>query len=114
MTTPTASSLSRRYTTIEVLRRRGAGEILRAFDNELGRPVAITRFFPVADRARERDRARRLVDAARAAAGLRHANVVAIYDLGVVDGVVSVVTELAAGGSLFDRMPDQGRRLRSR
>ena len=63
-----------------VLGRGGMGIVFRAQDVRLGRPVAIKVLLAGAHaRAEERERFRR---EAAAAAGLRHANIVQVYEVG--------------------------------
>jgi len=81
-------------------RRIGAGgmsEVWAATDIDLDRDVAVKLLASDADPARfERE--------ARAAAGLAHANVCAVYDYGEADGRRFMVLELLPGGSLEDRL----------
>jgi eukaryotic-like serine/threonine-protein kinase len=81
-------------------RRIGAGgmsEVWEATDAELGRKVAVKLLAFDADPERfDRE--------ARAAAGLAHPNVCALYDYGDADGRRFMVLELLPGGSLDDRL----------
>ncbi len=71
------------------------------FEGELGgelgfvRKVAIKRL--LADIADDRDAARRFLDEARIASRLHHANIVAILDVGLLDGLPFQVLELVDG-----------------
>ena len=72
-------------------------EVWAATDLELDRSVAVKLLASDADPARfERE--------ARAAAGLAHANVCALYDYGEADGRRFMVLELLPGGPLEDRL----------
>ena len=74
-------------------------EVWAATDLDLGRSVAVKLLASDADPARfERE--------ARAAAGLAHANVCALYDYGDAGGRRFMVLELLPGGSLEDRLAD--------
>src|SRR5690348_7133864 len=80
----------------------GMGEVYRARDPHLQRDVAI-KVLPAAF-SRDPDRQRRFEREARAAGGLNHPNIVAVYDVGVQDGATWIVTELLEGETLGDRM----------
>jgi serine/threonine protein kinase len=72
-------------------------EVWQATDLDLDRRVAVKLLATDADPARfDRE--------ARAAAGLAHANVCALYDYGDADGRRFMVLELLPGGSLDDRL----------
>ena len=93
----TDSDIASRY---RLERRIGAGgmsEVWEATDAELGRKVAVKLLAFDADPARfDRE--------ARAAAGLAHPNVCALYDYGDAGGRRFMVLELLPGGSLDDRL----------
>ena len=75
----------------------GMSSVWEAWDAELARPVAVKLLASDADPARfERE--------ARAAAALRHPNVVQVYDVGESDGETYMVLELLPGGTLDDRL----------
>jgi eukaryotic-like serine/threonine-protein kinase len=84
-------------------RRIGAGgmsEVWEATDAELGRKVAVKLLAFDADPERfDRE--------ARAAAGLAHPNVCALYDYGDAGGRRFMVLELLPGGSLDDRLAEE-------
>ena len=74
------------------------GQVYRGLDERLDRAVAIKVLGP---RFRgSADRARRLEVEGRAAAAIKHPNVVDVYDSGEVDGVPFIVYELIVGESL--------------
>jgi eukaryotic-like serine/threonine-protein kinase len=75
----------------------GMGEVYRAFDTKLGRPVAIK--FLSGDVASEPAR-RRFEQEARAASSLNHPHILTVHDAGEFDGRQYIVTELVDGGSL--------------
>jgi len=80
----------------------GMGEVYRATDSRLGREVAI-KILP-REMATDPDRRRRFELESRAASALNHANIVAVYDAGLHDGVPFLVTELLEGQSLTARL----------
>ena len=91
-----------RFEILGALGSGGMGEVYRARDAQLGRDVAI-KVLPTAF-ARDPDRHRRFEQEARAAAGLNHANVLAVYDVGVHEGRGFIVTELLEGETLRAHM----------
>ena len=102
-----------RYVIEASIGQGGMGEVYRAFDEKLRRKVALKVIHP--DLAVP-DAAARLVREARVAAGLSHPNVVAIFDLGEIDGTVFLVMELVSGAPLRayvgDRSIPVARKLR--
>ena len=89
-----------RYTVTGPIGRGATGEVDRAYDTVLRRPVAIKRLIGAASVARRA----RLLREARAVAQLSHPNVVNVFDVGEVDGASFVVMELVLGGSLRERL----------
>jgi serine/threonine-protein kinase len=100
------SPLRRRY---EVRERAGEGAtsvVYRAWDRELGRPVALKLFRESAgftETARERFRRE-----VHAAASLSHPNVVTVHDAGSESGRLYLVMELVDGRPLSDRLREGG------
>jgi serine/threonine-protein kinase len=86
------------YEIIELLSVGGMGEIYRGHDARLGRDVAIKVLPP--SFARDAARVARFEREARAAGLLNHPNIVAVYDVGVHDGMSFVVSELVDGITL--------------
>jgi serine/threonine protein kinase len=79
----------------------GMGEVWAAWDPQLRREIAVKLVRPErADDGRERER---LLREARALARLGHPNVLAVYDVGEVDGEIFLATELVAGETLASR-----------
>jgi len=80
----------------------GMGEVYRARDPQLQRDVAIkvlpAEFFDNADRRR------RFEQEARAAGGLNHPNILAVFDIGIEGASSYIVTELLDGETLRQRM----------
>ncbi|HYL77911.1 MAG TPA: protein kinase [Bryobacteraceae bacterium] len=93
-----------RLRIVELIGAGGMGEVYRATDERLKRDVAVkvlrSAFAP------DRERMRRFEEEARAAGMLNHPNIVAIYDVGVDDGIPYVVSELLAGETLRTRLAD--------
>jgi len=80
----------------------GMGEVYRAFDTRLGRPVAVK--ILSGRRAHDADRLQRFERETRVVASLSHANVLALHDVGSQDGVDYAVFELLEGQTLRQRM----------
>jgi len=80
------------------------GEVYKALDTKLARPVAI-KVLPASTGADVTAR-RRLLDEARAAAALTHPHIVTIYSVDQADGNDFVVMELVEGKSLKERLED--------
>jgi serine/threonine-protein kinase len=90
------------YAVEAVLGRGGMGVVFRARHLRLNRTVALKMLLGGAYAGRrERDRFQR---EAEAVAGLRHPNVVQIYDIGDVDGRPYFTMELVEGGSLARKL----------
>jgi serine/threonine protein kinase len=84
----------------------GMGAVYRAWDERLGRSVAVKVLAARAAASPELER--RLATEARAAAAIVHPNVVTIHDVGSADGITYVVAELVGGESvrsILDRGP---------
>jgi Tol biopolymer transport system component len=86
------------FEIVGLLGRGGMGEVYRARDSRLKRDVAI-KVLPAA-LARDADRIARFEREARAAAGLNHPNIVAIYETGREGDTYWIASELVAGESL--------------
>jgi serine/threonine protein kinase len=71
------------------------GEVYRARDTRLGRDVAV-KVLP-AQVAGDTEFRERFEFEARAVARLRHPNILALHDIGEVDGLRFIVTELVEG-----------------
>jgi tetratricopeptide (TPR) repeat protein/class 3 adenylate cyclase len=79
----------------------GMGEVYRAHDLKLDRPVAIK--FLSRDLA-DRDRLLRFAEEARAASSLNHPHIVVVHDVGELDGRPYIVTEFVEGETLRARI----------
>ena len=90
------------YRTAGLLARGGMGDVYRAADVRLQRPVALK----VVSQARSSDRLRigRFIQEARMTASLDHPNVIRVYDVGLVDERAYLVTELLEGETLRSRV----------
>ena len=84
-----------RYRVDSVLGRGGMGVVLAAYDPELERRVAVKLLRRTEAAAQDA-----LLAEAQAMAKVRHANVVTVYDVGVVDERVFVAMELVTGPTL--------------
>lgn len=92
------TTLDGRYEVLERIASGGMGEVLLARDAVLARDVAIK----VLHRSLAGDPGfiERFRREARAAAGLNHPNIVAVYDWGAVDGIYFMVMEFVRGKSV--------------
>jgi serine/threonine-protein kinase len=97
-----------RYLLGDVLGMGGMARVVAAYDQALGRDVAIKLIHDAY--AGDPASRERLLREARAAAGLHHPSIVAVYDVGESDGRPFIVMERVTGGTLADRLRD-GRRL---
>ncbi len=84
------------------LGRGGFGTVYLAFDQVLKRQIALK--LPLLSLEGRKRAKESLLREARAAAGLRHPNVVTIYDVGEANGTLYVAMEYVEGGTLRDRI----------
>jgi serine/threonine protein kinase/tetratricopeptide (TPR) repeat protein len=97
----------RRFGRYEILKRIGVGgmgEVYRARDLTLGRPVAIKVLRGAA--CRDPERLARFEQEARSASALNHPNIVTIYEIGTVDDVRYIAMELVEGRTLRQILPE--------
>ena len=80
----------------------GMGEVYKAEDSKLNRPVAL-KLLPQ-HLATDADRLRRFHAEARAASSLNHPHILVVHDFGEVDGRPFIVTEFVEGQTLRQRM----------
>jgi serine/threonine protein kinase len=92
------------YEIVAPIGAGGMGEVFRARDTRLHRDVAI-KVLPESFAADPARRAR-FEQEAQAIAALSHPNILAIFDTGVHDGLLYVVTELLEGGTLRDALQE--------
>jgi eukaryotic-like serine/threonine-protein kinase len=102
--TPAPEVIADRYELAAVLGRGGMGEVRDGVDRRLGRPVAVKVLR--SDLAAEPELRRRFEAEAKAAAGLTHPNVVAVYDTGEQDGIPYIVMERLAGRTVADEIAE--------
>ena len=99
---PPIGSIVQHYEIGPRLGRGGMGEVYRARDTRLGRPVALKFISP--DHDQDPDRRERLLKEARAASLLRSPAVATTYDISEDDGTLFIVMELVEGEALVDRL----------
>ena len=102
----TTHVLADRYELGPVLGEGGMARVYRGVDRQLRRPVAVKVLAAPFDR--DRSFLERFRREARAAAGLSHPNIVAVFDSGSDDGTHFIVTELVEGETLADRLRRDG------
>ena len=102
----TTQVLDGRYELGPVLGQGGMARVHRGRDRQLRRPVAVKILAPPFDR--DRAFVERFRREARAAAGLGHPNIVAVFDTGSDDGTHYIVTELVEGETLAERIRRDG------
>lgn len=96
------------YRLLECVGRGGMGVVFRAVEVALNRAVAIKLMLPTLladDVAQER-----FLREARAAAAIKHPNLVTIYAVAETDGLPYLVSEFVEGGTLADKIKEHGRR----
>jgi serine/threonine protein kinase len=93
------------YEIQEMLGSGGMGEIYKAHDNRLNRPVAIKVLSPTTAESTGR---RRFLQEAQAASALNHPNIITIYDIVSQDGSEFMVMEYVSGKTLADLIPVTG------
>lgn len=86
-----------RYRVEALLGEGGMGQVYRATDERLRRQVALK---VISAEVLGAGAAERLLREARAAAAIDHPNVVAIFDVGDVDGITFLAMELVSGATL--------------
>ncbi|HEX5834001.1 MAG TPA: protein kinase, partial [Pyrinomonadaceae bacterium] len=86
------------YRIISKIGAGGMGEVYRAQDTELGRPVAL-KFLP-GDVAAHQSRLKRFVQEAKAASALNHPNILTVYEIGRTDDTTYIATEFVDGLTL--------------
>jgi eukaryotic-like serine/threonine-protein kinase len=102
-TLPRGAALGR-YIVIDRLGGGGMGVVYSAYDPELDRKLAVKLLKPEAAADQTR-----LLREARAMARLSHPNVIAVHDVGALDGRVFVAMELVDGVTLSDWLTETTR-----
>jgi hypothetical protein len=102
----TTDVLAGRYELGPLLGQGGMARVHRGLDRQLRRPVAVKVLAPPLDR--DKAFVERFRREARAAAGLSHPNIVAVFDSGLDDGTHYIVTELVDGETLAERLRRDG------
>ncbi|MFI6674457.1 serine/threonine-protein kinase [Kribbella sp. NPDC050470] len=97
--------VAKRYRLGPSIGRGGMGEVFRATDEQLGRPVAVKLLLPTDRDPRSAERFHR---EARAAARLNDPHVVSVYDFGNHDDGFFLVMELVEGGTVGDELTEHG------
>jgi HAMP domain-containing protein len=97
-----------RYDVEEVLGSGGMGVVYRAFDREVGEPVAIKALRPDLDGI-DPTLLERFKQELRLARRITHRNVVRTYDLGEVDGTYYITMELVRGTTVATLIREAGR-----
>ncbi len=103
-----------KYQVESVLGRGGMGEVYKAHDSALGRFVALKVMRgPALDDTNARER---FIREAQSAGGLRHPNIVTVYDLGEYEDRMYIAMEFIHGEDLEhlikkESSPDTGRQI---
>lgn len=96
------AALGGRYLLDALVGEGSHGQVYRASDTTLGRPVVVK--ILKGEGRRSATEARNFLKEARLAASLEHPNVVRIYDFGYEGDAAFLVMEHVSGGSLADRL----------
>lgn len=91
-----------RYRIISKIGAGGMGEVYRALDTELDRPVALK--FLAGEFAAHQSRLRRFIQEAKAASALNHPNILTVYEIGRADDATFIATEFVDGVTLRQHM----------
>jgi hypothetical protein len=91
-----------RYQIQGLLGSGGMGEVYKAVDPVLGRPVALKVLRP--ELSRDPERLSRFLHEARAASALNHPNILTVHEVGDHDGSRYLVSELVEGETLRERV----------
>ncbi|MEU8436897.1 protein kinase [Streptomyces sp. NPDC029216] len=101
--------LAGRYLLVEILGRGGMGTVWRAKDQLLDREVAVKELIISGLTDQERSTLHsRMTQEARAAARIKHPNVISVYDVLEQDDRPWIVMELVDGRSLADTIATEG------
>ena len=97
----TAGATVGRYQIHDLLGSGGMGEVYKATDPTLGRPVALKVLRP--ELGRDPERLSRFLHEARAASALNHPNILTIHEVGDHEGSRYLVSEFVDGETLRQR-----------
>jgi serine/threonine protein kinase/sugar lactone lactonase YvrE len=86
------------YRIISKIGAGGMGQVYRAQDTELDRPVALKFLF--AELATHQSRLQRFIQEAKAASALNHPNILTVYEIGRAEGMTFIATEYVEGVTL--------------
>ena len=86
-----------RYHIVEPIPGGGMGQVFKAWDPDLRREVALK---IVREESEDPGRQRRLLEEAQAVGALNHPNILAVYDVGVDEGRLFIVSEFIRGHDL--------------
>jgi serine/threonine protein kinase len=94
------------YQVVSLIGIGGMGEVYRACDVRLDRPVAVKILRP--EITGDLERKQRFIHEAKAASALNHPNIVTIYDIGETDGTDFIVMEYVDGKTLGELIGKKG------
>jgi serine/threonine protein kinase/Tfp pilus assembly protein PilF len=100
-----------RYEIRSQLGTGGMGEVYLAQDTKLDRKVALKILPP--NLAEDHDRMSRFVREAKSASALNHPNIITIHEIGEIDGLHFIATELIEGETLKSRLETETLSLKS-
>jgi serine/threonine protein kinase/cytochrome c-type biogenesis protein CcmH/NrfG len=106
MTPLDVDSVVAHYRLLQPLGRGGMGMVWKAFDEALGRAIALKVLFDSA--IEQPEKLALLATEARALAALNHPNIVTIYSVEEADGVHFLTMELVDGEPLTELLPEHG------
>src|SRR2546423_14185010 len=95
---PLVNTTISHYRILDKIGEGGMGEVYRALDTELHRPVALK--FLRSEVATDEKRMQRFIQEARAASALNHPNILTVHEIGQTDGTRFFATEFVDGRTL--------------
>jgi DNA-binding beta-propeller fold protein YncE/tRNA A-37 threonylcarbamoyl transferase component Bud32 len=94
------------YRLDEIIARGGMAVVYRAYDERLGRSVALKVL--AAPLARDEAFRRRFIRESRIAAAVDHPNILPVFEAGEADGVLFIATRLVPGRDVLSLLEEQG------